>query len=95
MNFMVRISYYAGFHEPMEYAGMNNQSRNDVPSHLRVPKEPHNERSNFDNSANALWSLYESGVESSDKVRIKALKEDMKCDPHIRTLISPQWSAVF
>jgi hypothetical protein len=77
MKKMVRISYGGGFDASMECAGMNNPSRNDDPSHLRVPKEPHDERNNFYNSTNALWSLYESEVESSDKVRIKALKEDM------------------
>jgi len=75
MKKMVRISYHGGFNEPMECAGMNNP--NDDPSHLRVPKEPHDERNIFYNSTNALWSLYESESESSDKVRIKTLKEDM------------------
>ena len=77
MKKMVRISYHGGFHELMESVETNNPSRNDDPNLLRVPHESHDERNKFDNSTNNLWSLYESEVESSDKVRIKALKEDM------------------
>ena len=56
---------------------MNNPSWSDDPSHIRVPEEPHDERNNFDDSTNALWSLYEKDVESRDKVRIQKLKDDM------------------
>jgi hypothetical protein len=65
------------FNEPMEDVGMNNlnPSRNDDPS--RPPEESHDLRHDFDNGANALWSLYEKEVESVDKVRIQALKDDM------------------
>ena len=105
MNYMkelVRISFHAGFNEPMECAGMDSasESRNDDPIHLRVPEEPRDERDDFYNSTNDLWSLYESEVESSDsdKVRIKALKEDMDVIlifVRTRHIISPQWSAGF
>ena len=54
---------------------MNHLSRNDGPS--LPPEEAHEEHDNFDDSNYGLWSLYEKAVQSRDKVRIEALKDDM------------------
>jgi len=52
--------------------GMNNRN-NPSPSH----KESHEQRQDFDDSANDLWSLYGKEAKSHDEARIKTLKDDM------------------
>jgi hypothetical protein len=54
---------------------MNNPSRNDDPS--RPPEESSEERKDFDDSADELWSLYGNVAQRHDEARIKALKDDM------------------
>jgi hypothetical protein len=41
------------------------------------PEEPPEQRQNFDEDANDLWSLYGKEAKSHDKEWIKVLKEDM------------------
>jgi hypothetical protein len=40
-------------------------------------REKNEEPSDFDDSANELWSLYGSVAQRHDETRIRALKEDM------------------
>lgn len=53
----------------------NNQSGNDAPSNF--PKDSSEEPKDFDDSANALWSLYEQEARNHDEAQIQTLKDDM------------------
>ena len=52
--------------------GMNNRSGYGAQS-----RPPADERKDFDDSANPLWSLYGKEAKSRDEARIQALKDDM------------------
>ncbi|KAI9456380.1 hypothetical protein BJY52DRAFT_1212963 [Lactarius psammicola] len=48
------------------------------PSSERLPQaEPHKERKDFDDGANALWSLYGKEAKAHDEARFLSLKDDM------------------
>ena len=41
------------------------------------PEDPSQEPKDFDDSANALWSLYEQEAKYRDEAQIQTLKDDM------------------
>jgi len=53
----------------------NNQSGNGAPSNS--PEDSSDEPKDFDDSANALWSLYEQEAKYRDEAQIQTLKDDM------------------
>ena len=73
-------------------AGTSHASRNDDTSHS--PQESQGEHNELDDSGNALWSQYEKAVQSRDKGRIEALKDDMDgvlifvCIYHLTLVVS-------
>jgi hypothetical protein len=65
------VSVWVSVSRPVvEGEGINNQSGNDVPS-------PSRSLGDFDDSANALWSLYGKEAKNHDEAEIKTLKDDM------------------
>jgi hypothetical protein len=63
----------------VEGEGMNDPSGNDTQSSSSEDsaEDPSKEREDFDDSANALWSLYEKEVKNRDEAQIQTLKDDM------------------
>ena len=62
------VSAWVSVNRPVvEGEGINNQSGNDVP----------NPSGDFDDSANALWSLYGKEAKNHDEAEITTLKDDM------------------
>ena len=53
----------------------NIQSENGASSHS--PEDSPEEPKDFDDSANALWSLYRKGIQAHDEARMQTLREDM------------------
>lgn len=54
---------------------MGNQPGNGAPNN--PPEDPSKEPRDFDDSANALWSLYEQEAKYRDEAQIQTLKDDM------------------
>jgi len=54
---------------------MNNQPGDGAPRHS--PEDSSEEHKDFDDSANALWSLYEKEAKNRDEAQIQTLKDDM------------------
>jgi hypothetical protein len=55
--------------------GMNDQSGNDTQS--SSSEDTSEEPEDFDDSANALWSLYQKEAKNRDEAQIQTLKDDM------------------
>jgi hypothetical protein len=55
--------------------GANNYPRDSI--HVVKDSYPRRMIGDFDDSANALWSLHEREAKSHDEARIQSLKDDM------------------
>ena len=71
------VSVWGSVNRPVvEGVGVNNQSGNDVPNPRRSLGDSSEQR-DFDDSANALWSLYRDEAKNYDEAELKTFKDDM------------------